>query len=539
MHEGISDFDTTVKIFSKSLPTYITSYYNKACHERIFLEKLINYMGSWYLSNQKDIDFNNIEWIVRYSIEVNPDPSKSADELYVKFLDNRRSSKKNWVNKLKKEYEEFQSGTLKKGLLKTDIDSYFSLKNLSGPIDDSFSSREEYAKKRVDTVLEWKDNNSSSLLSFIYFDALLPVQRVKAFMIELNISIYEMIKNDLYGDIDRGFVTSIPDMTFKAPFISLLQSTIGDDVKFDYDNDKKLGQFYNEYSSDGNVVRTIVKSMPMNETDAQNVSVVKALQNTFNLTEKSKALDPIDVQILMLICSNITANVISSGTMTLPLKTIARQFYNKSSGIRGRDYLVLIKRINKLAEYTLSAVRKNDKTKVIEKIIVHFMDVHFQIPTSDTSETTERNIDKELAKVLDEKNDELVGVEMDISETVVQITPGKTITDAWQDKSIQLVYSKTYTQIEDAKIKLFLTIMEAERLRIYPDISENLDISFFTTKIQFNMPASKARTAIKDSLKFLVDKGIVISSFEFIGKTTVHLEFLEVSEAEKLVYKMD
>lgn len=527
---------TLVQVLSETLPKDILDYFENAKNEELFITKLEQYMGAWYKEHKDSISFEDVKPLVWYTIENSMELSVNAEQAYAKYVDNRRSSKKNWLNKIKKEYEQIKAGEPASGFLTLDADSYFSLKNMNGPVSDKYDSREEYIENRYEELCKWQKDKETSLINFIYFRELQPIQRVKAFMIEVGLYTFDNIMTQMYGNLEGGLFTSVPDSVFKNAFFSTQQNAY-DQISFTFEDG--VGTFYNDYSSSegDNIVRTAFKSVPMTEQEAHDNAIIQSLQNEFKLSDKAKSLDPVDFQILQTICSNLTASVLSGGTMTLSLKSLARQFYKKTSGIRSRDYLLLIRHINKLAEYTLSATRKNEDTKVVEKIILHFMDVHFQIPTSVQNQI--RNIDKEIREVLDEKNDDLAGVSMDISETILQIIPGKTITDAWKEDTLQRVYSKTYAQIEDAKTKLFLTIMETERLRIHPKTSQTLDISFFTNRLQFNMAPNKIRSAIKDGLKSLMDTGIVVNNFDFIDKKSIKIDYVPINDTEKLVYKIE
>ncbi len=525
---------TLVRVLSDTLPAELVDYYSGAVTDPVFLSKLETHMGNWYRDHRADADLSDPMSLIWYTLEHSMELSINAEQAYTKYVDNRRSSKKNWLNKIKKEYELIKEGQESSGLLSVDADSYFSLKNMNGPVSGEFTDRNDYINKRFEEIQEWQKNKETSLLSFIYFDVLQPIQKVKALLIEVGVYSFESIMTQMYGNLEGGLFTSVPASVFLNPFFSYQQNTY-DQIGFDYENG--VGTFYNEYSLENNVIRTAFKTVELSEEEAKDNAIIQSLQNQYKLSDKAKSLDPIDFQILQTICSNLTASVLSGGTMTISLKSLARQFYKKNSGIRGRDYLLLIRHINKLAEYTLSATRRNENTKTVEKIILHFMDVHFQIPTNTQNEI--RNIDREIREVLDEKNDELDGVSMDISETILQIIPGKTITDAWKEDTLQRVYSKTYAQIEDAKTKLFLTIMETERLNIYPKTSEILDVSFFTNRLRFNMSASKTRTAIKDGLKSLMDRGIVINNFDFIDKTHIEIKYVPINSTERIVYKIE
>lgn len=530
------NFLTLVQVLSETLPEELSNYYSIAKDEHDFILKLKGYMGNWYEEHRDLIDLDDTRFLVWFIIENSMEQSVNAEQAYARYVDNRRSSKKNWLNKVKKEYELIKAGESASGLLTLDADSYFSLKSMNGPVSASYTDRGEYTDKRYEEILKWQKDKETSLLSFIYFGKLQPIQRVKAFMIEIGLFTFDCIMTQMYGNLEGGLFTSVPNSVFQNAFFSTQQNTY-DQISFTFEDG--VGTFYNDYATEENIVRTAFKSVPMSEEDAHDNAIIQSLQNEFKLTDKAKSLDPVDFQILQTICSNLTASALSGGTMTLTLKSLARQFYKKTTGIRSRDYLLLIRHINKLAEYTLSATRKNEETNVVEKIILHFMDVHFQIPTTNSPNDV-RNIDREIREVLDEKNDDLADVAMDISETILQIVPGKTIADAWREDTLQRVYSKTYAQIEDAKTKLFLTIMETERLRVYPKTVQTLDVSFFTNRLQFNMAQkSKIRAAIKDGLKSLMDNGIVIEHFEFVDKVHIKISYVPITSTEKLVYKIE
>ena len=526
------------QIMAEELPDELSSYFNEAITEREFMVKLEDYMGNWYIDHRGTVDLSDPKNLVLYILEENVDIAATIEQVepvYLKFVDNRRSSKKNWFNKIKKEYEEIKEKGSSKGLLSADADSYFSLKTMHGPVSGSFTNKEEYIKERYEQIQAWQKDKETSLLSFMYFRMLPPNSRVKAFMIEVSYYIFKSLATEMYGNVTDGYVATVPRSVNEIPAFSYQQNSF-DSLDFTYENG--IGNFFNEYflKSDSKV-RTIVKSVEMSEEEASNVSLIQSLKDNFNISEGAKSLDPVDFQVLQTICSNFNAALLLNGTITLSLKTLAKQFYNKSSGIRGRDYLYLIKRINKLAEYTLSATRRNSETNIVEKIILHFMDVHFQIPTNNRNEV--RNIDREISRILDEKNEDLEDVSMDISETILNIVPGKSITDAWKTNAIQRVYFKNYNQIEDSKSKLFLTIMETERLKLYPETTEVLDISFFLNKLQFNMVPRKVRTAITDSLRSLVDKKIVIMDFNFVDKTHIKIDYIPVTSTEKMVYGIE
>ena len=190
---------TLVQVLSETLPKDILDYFENAKNEELFITKLEQYMGAWYKEHKDSISFEDVKPLVWYTIENSMELSVNAEQAYAKYVDNRRSSKKNWLNKIKKEYEQIKAGEPASGFLTLDADSYFSLKNMNGPVSDKYDSREEYIENRYEELCKWQKDKETSLINFIYFRELQPIQRVKAFMIEVGLYTFDNIMTQMYG----------------------------------------------------------------------------------------------------------------------------------------------------------------------------------------------------------------------------------------------------------------------------------------------------------------------------------------------------
>ncbi|MBQ7563131.1 MAG: hypothetical protein IJT16_03975, partial [Lachnospiraceae bacterium] len=326
----------------------------------------------------------------------------------------------------------------------------------------------------------------------------------------------------------EGYLTSLPTSIFDAPFFGYRQEKAHPITSI---QDGQV-EVLDEYAYNGSIIQTVIKSISYDKDKGIDPGVLsEKLAEDFIINKNTKILDSKDLQLLANVCSNITASVLNEDTLTISLQTLCKQFYRKKT-IRTREYIDTLKRLERLSEYTLKASRHTDSG--FEKMIIHFFDIHYHIPTESGPN---KNIDEEILEFL--KDDTISGFVY--SDAVIQFNIGKSIKDSWRENQIQRVYSKLYNQIEsqESKAKAFLFILEGERLRIYPDGELTLPYSFFLNKLRFSSEKlSKIKKEIEKNLDFLKDQKILLEDYT-LKKTGVLLKFYPFSQTERMVYRIN
>lgn len=530
-----SDYQTHVNVIYENLPHYLTEFYDERINDEI-QEKLFNEMKDWYIRHREGLDISNIKYLIQFVLEINLSINADVNQAYDRYIEMRRSQKKYWFKGIQEELHINGKKPKKSNrkLITEDCNRYFLLKKTKAPVAGDFQNHDEYIKYRYKEIEDWSKERNKPLISYTYFDLLRPTSQAKAFIIDIGFEVFHYIKEEMYGNLD-GFLTSLPGEIFNNPYFGFRQESLNLEVKVKDDEVQVL----DEYTYGNSTVQTIVKTFNMQDyIDMSPTDLAERINHDrqgYGLATNMKSLDSNDIQLLSIVCSNMTANTLADDNLEMSLADVCHQFYRKNQ-IRKREYLFVLKHIEKLANYTLQSEKLNDG--IYEKVILHFFDVHYQMPAEE--KRGEINVDKEIADVINQE-DLAEDYELDISKSVIQFMIGKTIKDAWKGDLIKKVYSKLYNQIgpAESKVKAFLFILEGERLRIHPDTKiECLPYSFFTSKLRFNnMKPNKIRAEIKNILQLLVDQQLLIESFT-IEQLGVNIQFYPFTPTEQMVYRI-
>lgn len=533
-----ADYQTHVNVIYENLPHYLIEYYDdRIISNDEVLEKIFNEMKDWYVRNRAGLDTSNIKYLIQFVLEINLSMNADITQAYERYIEMRRSQKKYWFKEIQEELG-IKGKTAKKSnrmLITEDCKRYFLLKKTNAPVSGEFKTKDDYIQYRYKEVEEWSKERTRPLITYTYLDFLRPTSQAKAFVIDVGFEVFHYIKEEMYGNLD-GFLTSLPGEIFNNPYFGFRQESLNLEVKVKDDEVQVL----DEYAYGTSIVQTIVKAYNIEDyIDMSPTDLAERISNDrrgYGLATNMKSLDTNDLALLSIVCSNMTANTLNEDNLEMSLADVCHQFYRKNT-IRKREYLFVLKHIEKLANYTLLSERVNDG--IYEKAILHFFDVHYQMPAEEKS--GEINVDKEIAEVINQ-DDLTDDYELDISKSVIQFMIGKTIKDAWKGDLILKVYSKLYNQIEstESKVRAFLFILEGERLRIHPATSiECLPYSFFTSKLRFNnMKPNKIRAEIKNTLQFLFDQKVLIESFS-VEQMGVNIKFYPFTPTEQMVYRID
>ena len=525
-----NNLETITNIIEENISDKIRNFYQETFLEDYKLRGRIHAeMGEWCTEKKLSVAALDLNFLIMYTIDMAIAASSSIDAAFKKYSEQRRAQKKYWFGLIKEELgiDGLTPTKNNRRLVSEEASNYFFLKRVGAPvISGDFPSEEAYIAYRYETIRNWFSNRESYLIDYAYFRSLRIASQAKAFLIDIACEVLTYIKEEMYGSLE-GYLTSLPTTVFEAPFFGYRQEKAHPKAEI---LDGEI-QVIDEYQHDGNLIQTVMKSINYDEDAVMDPAEIgDKLLEEFQLSKQAKILDSKDLQLLASVCSNITASVLTEDSLTISLQTLCKQFYRKKT-IRTREYIDTLKRLEKLSEYTLKASRYNDN--VYEKMIIHFFDIHYHIPTESGPN---KNIDEEIVEFL--KDDTITG--FDYSDAVIQFTMGKTIKDSWRENQIQRVYSKLYNQIEsqESKVKAFLFILEGERLRIYPQDELMLPYSFFLNKLRFSSEnLSKIKSEIKKNLDFLKDQGILLESYE-MKKTGVSVKFYPFSPTEQLVYRI-
>lgn len=529
--ERTNNLETITNIIEENISDKIRSFYQEVFLNDFDLRSQIyTEMGEWCTEKKLRVFDLDLTQLILYTIEMGVTSSTNIDQALSNYLESRRTQKKYRFRLIKEELEIDGHKPTKrnKRLVTAEAENYFFLKQVGSPvIQENFNTKEEYIRFRYEYIKKWFENRASYLIDFTYFRSLQVRSQAKDFLIDLACDVLTYIKEEMYGSLE-GYLTSLPTNIFDAPFFGYRQEKVHPITSI---QDGQI-EVVDEYAYDGNIIQTVIKSISYDKNKGVDPEVLsEKLVEDFTINKNSKILDSKDLQLLANVCSNITASVLNEDSLTISLQTLCKQFYRKKT-IRTREYIDTLKRLERLSEYTLKASRHTDSG--FEKMIIHFFDIHYHIPTESGPN---KNIDEEIIEFL--KDETITG--FDYSDAVIQFNIGKSIKDSWRENQIQRVYSKLYNQIEsqESKAKAFLFILEGERLRIYPEGELTLPYSFFLNKLRFSSEnLSKIKKEIGKNLDSLKDQHILLEDY-VLKKTGVSLKFYPFSQTERMVYRIN
>ena len=529
--ERTNNLETITNIIEENISDKIRSFNQDVFFNDFDLRSQIyTEMGEWCTEKKLRVFDLDLTQLILYTIEMGVTSSTNIDQALSNYLESRRTQKKYRFRLIKEELEIDGHKPTKrnKRLVTAEAENYFFLKQVGSPvIQENFNTKEEYIRFRYEYIKKWFENRASYLIDFTYFRSLQVRSQAKDFLIDLACDVLTYIKEEMYGSLE-GYLTSLPTNIFDAPFFGYRQEKVHPITSI---QDGQI-EVVDEYAYDGNIIQTVIKSISYDKNKGVDPEVLsEKLVEDFTINKNSKILDSKDLQLLANVCSNITASVLNEDSLTISLQTLCKQFYRKKT-IRTREYIDTLKRSERLSEYTLKASRHTDSG--FEKMIIHFFDIHYHIPTESGPN---KNIDEEIIEFL--KDETITG--FDYSDAVIQFNIGKSIKDSWRENQIQRVYSKLYNQIEsqESKAKAFLFILEGERLRIYPEGELTLPYSFFLNKLRFSSEnLSKIKKEIGKNLDSLKDQHILLEDY-VLKKTGVSLKFYPFSQTERMVYRIN
>ena len=395
---------------------------------------------------------------------------------------NIRKSKIRWaadVNKNPKIKEKYLNETLKvKGL---DI----ILK------DYNVNSIEEYYNKIDVEVEKWKEDKSSYLIDFIYFNYKAKGYKLKAFENDLIFSILNIICSDFGNNfewLNIKIASELIDNPIFSPKQTLRKYVYDDDTEEELDN--QLMPILDDYiERDNYILKTLYK-----DTDRAQITTYYTL-------------DQIDQEIISLCYSKIKGshNFYKDRTIRIDLRDLVKQVTGHVT-VRNMDNIE--NRIKKISKFHTEITIKSDiPGKRDTYLLINFF--------------------------------EKAIIEPNVSgKTVIFLTFGQTLFDSYIKQQTYKISSYDLKSIKNKLSRLLVPSLQKERLNGYASKTYEivLDFDYFINRVRFReQTKTKIIKSIDAALIHLKENNVLISKVEKV-KNHFNIEFLPLTEKEKLEF---
>lgn len=453
----------------------------------------------------------------------------NSAEILDEIKEKRRNFKK-YLHKLIK--DDYQNTAEAKGnplFLSKECASYEEIIQ-NGATLGGYDTIESLRNSRYETVKEWASDVNSDCHEFVYFKALRPLRRITAVITDIKYHcLIAILESSRSGD--RTGQRLLIEAAYEAPIFNATKSTM--DIKIGQNNDDIVA--YESYKQGYIEVKTTIGTRKIEDSTA--IAVMNEMRQTY---ADANALDSNDAWLLSCICSAITGEDISIGTITLSLKTLYTAYNSETTRFRKSEYRQILKRLENLAKYSHEISRFDPETKTFEKKILHFFDFSYDLPVKGDIYKDMDNLDN-----IDAIPDE----DIDFSNCITRFRIGDTIKWAWQQERIMKVSEERFNSLPSNKAKAFLFYLEYKRIKAYPENDVFIPFNDIKNAIRFDKKV-RFKTEIRSMLDVFkmnnkdekknkkYDKAKMIISYEF-KMNGVAVKFKPFEEHEIRTYQLN
>jgi len=531
------------KVICEVVPAKIVDYFNnELVKDPDSLSELYSIIESWHMQasrNMFDIESLSLTTLIHFILDANL-VNMNETEVHSNYISTYRNRK----NYLFRYLQEEMGDTLikpKNPLFMHNewviISSPF-IKNTLDQITFNNAaitdSENDFKKKRYENAYKWFKNKSSYLFEFQYFAALSSKKRVDYFMIDLGLSILNIICKDFYRNT-FGFITKTPDFRFGLPEEIPVVNWQAQDMTLQYEAKKDSIIVYESLGKPTNNVKIIVGEVPADcSTEESRIAAINRVAREYEEGKRLKTLDTLDFTIYTAILNNLTFKSLDG--MNISMHDLAYDVFGYKSDIRLNKYEDLLRRLVKLASTTITATVSGPQGTMAASL-VSFFDLTFTVQTKgsldDASDKTITYSTGTESNIIDYNS----FTQKDYGVMQLEIIPSRHLRDTWTNAIHTNVSSILYKQITSNKGKMLMQILQQERMNIYPNCEVTLNISYFKTKFKLVCRDTRFRNDLDSELKKLIEKKTIIEKYT-IERNNFKICFFPLSTVEKIAFKI-
>lgn len=420
--------------------------------------------------------------------------------------------------------------------------------------DKELMSKEDYFSVEYEKVVKWHNNSESYLFNFPYFSALPAKRRAVGFIQDVGWFVFNKICKDFYRN-KFGFITQSPDMTFgihsqdansPSPVINWQASAISaENLKYDATNDS-VTVYETIQANDDTKVKIIVDVIHNIDcsTPEKRDLAIRKISDEYKNGERVGHLDATDFSIITAVFNNMTFEI-ATGKDDLILT-----FTELSSDVYGSDYKMslkrctdLFKRLLKLNKMSITSSMQDENGVPIYGAAVNFFTFQYSITGTYKAKKSGQLTPSHLKAELDLSGEANISninllTKDHYNNMVLVISPSEYMRNQWQSGIHTAISSQLYQQITSQKGKLFLQILQKERLRIYPETFSRITMIYIRTQIRVD--SNDYRRLKKDlalELENLKQENLLIDDYS-INRSSIDITFKPFSDPEKIMFKI-
>lgn len=459
---------------------------------------------------------------------------ENARAAYLNFSKARRNRKSYMLQTIKEEYE----GSAKSGnslFLSKQAESFFTAAKVDAALKDLYPDRNTYIDSIYNEIISWKKDFSKHLCEFYFYPSLPLKRRIDLLIVDLSFYILKYIIDKNTGNFDIGlliFPTNLTDGVF-----SFKNSVYETEVSVE--DDKIINSISYSYEEDGQMVfnKTVVEEIEGDYTSYTTAQakdeLLSSLKEQGKLDDHIRDLSNLEFNVLAHVYSNFTSSILTENRLRFPGKEFCKQVLN-STKLRERDVQKIVKALEKLASVRIETEKRDATGALQQKSIYSFFDLSYGTDTQESVFINNNIINKATSSDSSMSSIDLMG-----DEWFIDVAPSVYLKDTWRDNKDTYIYSKLYKLVSD-KVSEVLTVM-FQQLRIQNKETLQADITytFLRNRLKANgIKLSVLKKDLEKELTTLKNNNVIIKSFLFT-KSSLHVDFLPISDIERMVYGID
>lgn len=521
------------KVMLESIDDKIIDYYYKKIHNTEVADQIYDITKEWFfekldsgLKNEVNL-LNIVYYILDNSTALYPTPKAS----YMYYKENKRNRKNYLFKTIKDEYSG-KPNVRNPLYLKQKADFYFGLKKMGGT-NEEYDTPEEYIKTMYEEISAWRDDSSSYIFDFMFFETLELKRKANCFLIDLGENIFKIINKEYYGKLNGG-LTTLPNAFLEGIFtLRREEVNLQHEITGTAAIAKHSSAIINEDGSKS-YVTTIYDSITddfSQYTEKERVALIERYVKDDILKSTTETLSAFELAVFTVIYNYFNLNVLTEGKISVPGKQFVQQLLTKDR-LKIRDIRRVLHSLEKLQSIEINMEKRDAKGNVTAIGKASFFDITYGDLSSEGEVTYSINSDENSNSEMDES--------LLMSDNwTINVYPTAFLKELWNKNVNAEIYTRQYNQISSAKAKALMLVLQQERVLSYPASSRLITYNQFKSKIRMDkLKPSQMKKELSEQLTILQEEGVVIKSFN-LTTTGVTVEFLPFTELEKDLYKIN
>jgi len=399
------------------------------------------------------------------------------------------------------------------------------------------SDFELFKQDRFSKISAWSGNKNSYLMQFMYYDMLQPFRMLNLLVTDIVYECLSVIINKYYKS-KEGFLTRTIDthLGFKDAALFGWESK-NRELKYEI-TDSVFRVYELMEMSPSNRIKIVIHEAPCDK-DENEESLEKLFLEFQNDTasDNTKTLDAFDMTLLTVILNAFSYNVHdNSRQVKFTLPELVSMLYQSDQRLRPKMYERVLRHIIKIGRINISNVTTEENVPIF---ISNFTFYEYKITIN--SDLIKEN--SELSTVINMASGDcsIDYSKLDLKSYAameVEFYLSNSMYTHWNNRIHTYISTTLYQQIETAKGKMIVQLLQDERLRNYPELDFFVPYSYFLKNMNVSGRNARFKKELEQELSRLAEQKIIVKGFELLSGG-VFFHFYPLNSSEKKIYRLE